>query len=63
MGEKKYEVALDLTEMNVVINTLNGFCKDHMEELNKTEAIDDVLEKLVHIQEKKEKRKHEHETR
>lgn len=63
MRDKKFIVTLGVDERNIVMNALNGFCKDHVEETGATKAVDDVLIKLVDASKKKEKRRHDHETR
>jgi len=63
MREELRVLTLDKYEHGVIINALNDFRNDLIEENRPTDAIDDVLIKAIDAPTKKEKRKEDYEAR
>jgi hypothetical protein len=63
MIEVKRVLTLDRYEQGIVINALNDFRNDLIEEDRPTDAVDDVLLKTIDAPTKKEKRKDNYEAR
>jgi len=63
MIEEKRVLTLDRYEQGVIINALNDFRNDLIEEDRPTDAVDDVLLKAIDAPTKKEKRKDSYEAR
>jgi hypothetical protein len=63
MMEEKRVLTLDKYEQGIVINALNGFRNDLIEDKRPTDAVDDVLIKAIDAPTKKEKRRNNNETR
>ena len=53
MAEKKYYIALDDFERRVVINGLNQFRTQLLSKGQNTEALDEVLQKIIDAKQKR----------
>ena len=63
MREEKRVLTLDRYEQGIIINALNDFRTELMEDKRPTDAVDDVLIKAIDAPTKKEKRKEINEAR
>jgi hypothetical protein len=63
MREEKRVLTLDRYEQGIIINALNDFRNELMEDKRPTDAVDDVLIKAIDAPTKKEKRKEIYEAR
>jgi hypothetical protein len=63
MWEEKRVLTLDRYEHGVVINALNDFRNDLIEDKRPTDAVDDVLLKAIDAPTKKEKLRKDNEAR
>ena len=60
--EEKHEVEFDSYERGIVINALNHFRNDLLEELKDSSSVDDVLLKVIRAKGKR-RRRHDREVR
>jgi hypothetical protein len=63
MIEVKRVLTLDRYEQGIVINALNDFRNDLIEDKRSTDAVDDILIKAIDAPTKKEKRRDNYEAR
>lgn len=63
MRDEKRVLTLDRYEQGIIINALNDFRTELMEDKRPTDAVDDVLIKAIDAPTKKEKRKDSNEAR
>ena len=63
MRDEKRVLTLDRYEQGIIINALNDFRTELMEDRRPTDAVDDVLIKAIDAPTKKEKRKEINEAR